>query len=212
MTGCKRGISLLGGLDHGTKHHKVLCQISWENCKMNKKKYISQCKIANNWGISPSTMHNIVKRFRESSKISVHIGKGRTPQLNVCDLRALRWHCTKNSHAAVLNITAWAQEYHCRLNNSAAASWNATWISIYKRRNLRINSTLVSSQGPNSSQIFKKTANVCSAQMTEMSTFQLVFRGKLVSASDVTPTDRWLNVWAHISQASKNYSQEHCFN
>jgi len=63
---------------------------------MNKqfKNHISQYKIAKNVGPSPSTIHNIVKRFRESREISVN--RARKPLLNVLDLRTLRWHCLRN--------------------------------------------------------------------------------------------------------------------
>ncbi len=83
--------------------------------------------MAKNWGLSPPTIHNILKRFRESRETSVCVGQGRKPQLNVHELWAFRWHCIKNSHAVVLNITTWAQEY---LTQSTAASINATWISV----------------------------------------------------------------------------------
>ena len=63
----------------------------------------------------PTTIHNIVKRFRESREISVCVGQGRKPQVNVHDLWALRWHCIRNHHAAVLNIATWAQEYFRKL-------------------------------------------------------------------------------------------------
>ncbi len=59
--------------------------------------HISQCKIAKNLGLSPSTIYNIVKRSKESKEITV--------------LWALRWHCIRNRHAAVLNIATWTQEY-----------------------------------------------------------------------------------------------------
>ncbi len=57
------------------------------------------------------SIHTIVKRFRESRDITVHVGQGRKPQLKVFDLWALRWRCIRNRHAAVLNIATWAQEY-----------------------------------------------------------------------------------------------------
>lgn len=37
-------------------------------------------------------------------------GQGRKPLLNACDLRALRQHCMKNCHAAMMNIATGAQE------------------------------------------------------------------------------------------------------
>ncbi len=50
------------------------------------KNKISQCKIAKNLGLSPSTIHNIVKQFRESGEISVK--KDRTSLLNMCNFQA----------------------------------------------------------------------------------------------------------------------------
>ena len=46
---------------------------------------VSQRSIAKNLGLSPSTVHNIVKRFRESGESSVHKGQGWKPLLNVRD-------------------------------------------------------------------------------------------------------------------------------
>ncbi len=109
--------------------HHFVPNFTREMSKNKNKNHISQCKTAQNLGLSPSTIHNIVKRFRESREITAHVGQGRKPQLNVLDLWALRWHCIRNRHAAVLNIATWAQE-HFRKPQSAAASRNATWISV----------------------------------------------------------------------------------
>ncbi len=61
--------------------------------------------------ISPSTVHNIIKRFKESGGISVRKGQGRKPKLNNRDLRSLRRHCIKNHHSSISDITTWAQDY-----------------------------------------------------------------------------------------------------
>ncbi len=61
--------------------------------------------------ISSSTVHNIIKRFRETGEISVHKGQGRRPLLDARGLRALRWHCITHRHDSVIDITKWAQEY-----------------------------------------------------------------------------------------------------
>ncbi len=61
--------------------------------------------------ISPSTVHNIIKRFKESGGISVRKGQGRKPKLNNRDLRSLRRHCIKNRHSSISDITTWAQDY-----------------------------------------------------------------------------------------------------
>lgn len=60
-------LSLPAKLDHGSP---LLC-----------KKYF-----LGNLGLSPYTIHNFVKTFREFREMLVHVGQGRTPQLNVCDL------------------------------------------------------------------------------------------------------------------------------
>ena len=57
---------------------------------------IPQCKIAKTLKISSSTVHNIIKRFRESGEIFVRKGQGRKPILDARDLQALRRHCIKN--------------------------------------------------------------------------------------------------------------------
>ena len=72
---------------------------------------IPQCKIAKTLKISSSTVHNIIKRFRESGEIFVRKGQGRKPILDARDLRALRRHCIKNRHDSVTEITAWAQDH-----------------------------------------------------------------------------------------------------
>ncbi len=61
--------------------------------------------------ISSSTVHNIIKRFRETGEISVRKGQGRRTLLDACGLRALRRHCITHRHDSVINITKWAQEY-----------------------------------------------------------------------------------------------------
>ena len=72
---------------------------------------VSQHKIVKNLGISPSTVHIIVKRFRESGEISVRKVQGWKPLLNACDHRALRRYCLRNHHATMMDIATWAQEY-----------------------------------------------------------------------------------------------------
>ncbi len=63
-----------------------LCQIECEKFQTNQKSHFSMQNVAKNLGLLPSTIHNIVKRLRESRKISVCVGQGRTPQLIVLDL------------------------------------------------------------------------------------------------------------------------------
>ncbi len=100
----KRSISVFASQNWIMAHHFVP-NFTREVSSNKYKNPISQCKIANNLGHSPSTVHNIVKGFRESREITVNL------KLNMLDLWALRWHCIRNRHAAVLNIATWAQEY-----------------------------------------------------------------------------------------------------
>ncbi len=107
MFGYKGAQSLQAKLGHGSS--LCLCQISRE--KWQIKNHISQCKIAKNLGLSPTTIYNNVKRFQEFREITIHVRQDRKAQVNMHDLWALRWHCIRNHHAAVLNIATWAQEY-----------------------------------------------------------------------------------------------------
>ncbi len=75
------------------------------------KNNVPQRKIGRDLDISPSTVHNIIKRFKESGGISVRKGQGRKPKLNNRDLRSLRRHCIKNLHSSISDITTWAQDY-----------------------------------------------------------------------------------------------------
>ncbi len=61
------------------------------------KNNVPQRKIGRDLDISPSTVHNIIKRFKESGGISVRKGQGRKPKLNNRDLRSLRRHCNQES-------------------------------------------------------------------------------------------------------------------
>ncbi len=131
--------SLQAKLDHGSS----LCAKFHERSVKQVTNLISQCKIAKNWGISPTTIHNIVKRFRESREISVCVGQGRKPKLNVHDLWAFRWLCIRNRHAAMLNITTWPQEYFGKplsLNTVCRCINKCNLNLCYSRRKLYINS------------------------------------------------------------------------
>ncbi len=75
------------------------------------KNKIPQRQIAKALQISSYTVHNIIKRFRETGEISVHKGQGRRPMLDARGLRALRRHCITHWHDSVIDITKWAQEY-----------------------------------------------------------------------------------------------------
>ncbi len=76
------------------------------------KNNVPQCQIAKALQISSSTVHNIIKRFRETGEISVRKGQGRRPLLDARDLRAFRRHCITHRHDSVIDITKWAHEYY----------------------------------------------------------------------------------------------------
>ncbi len=88
-----------------------LCQQIREKIIEMFKNNVPQRKIGRDLDISPSTVHNIIKRFKESGGISVRKGQGRKPKLNNRDLRSLRRHCIKNRHSSISDITTWAQDY-----------------------------------------------------------------------------------------------------
>ncbi len=72
------------------------------------KNNVPQCQIAKDLQISSSTVHNIIKSFRETS---LHKGQGLRPLLDTRGLRALRWHCITHRHDSVIDITKWTQVY-----------------------------------------------------------------------------------------------------
>ncbi len=75
------------------------------------KNNVPQHQIAKALQISSSTVHNIIKSFRETEEISVRKGQGRRPLLDAFGLQALRRHCITHRHDSVIDITKWAQEY-----------------------------------------------------------------------------------------------------
>ncbi len=88
-----------------------VCQQIREKIIEMFKNNVPQRKMGRDLDISPSTVHNIIKRFKESGGISVRKGQGRKPKLNNRDLRSLRRHCIKNRHSSISDITTWAQDY-----------------------------------------------------------------------------------------------------
>ncbi len=88
-----------------------VCQQIREKIIEMFKNNVPQRKIGRDLDISPSTVHNIIKRFKESGGISVRKGQGRKPKMNNRDLRSLRRHCIKNRHSSISDITTWAQDY-----------------------------------------------------------------------------------------------------
>ncbi len=79
----------------------------WNTLKNN----VPQCQIAKALQISSSTVHNIIKRFRETGEISVRKGQGQRSLLDAHGLWALRRHYITHRHDSVIDITKWAQEY-----------------------------------------------------------------------------------------------------
>ncbi len=88
-----------------------VCQQIREKIIEMFKNNVPKRKIGRDLDISPSTVHNIIKRFKKSGGISVRKGQGRMPKLNNRDLRSLRRHCIKNRHSSISDITTWAQDY-----------------------------------------------------------------------------------------------------
>ncbi len=86
-------------------HNRTICERVRKKIVEYFKNNVLQCQI------SSSTVHNIIKRFRETGEISVRKGQGRRPLLDARGLRALRWHCITHRHDSVIDITKWAQEY-----------------------------------------------------------------------------------------------------
>jgi len=80
-------------------------------CNKIVENNVSQCKIAKALQISSSTVHNIIKRFRETGEISVHKGQGRRTLLDARGFQALRQNCITRRHDCVNDITKWAQKY-----------------------------------------------------------------------------------------------------
>ncbi len=73
------------------------------------KNTVPRCQIAKTLQISSSTVHNIIKRFKETGEISVHKGQSQRPLLDAHSFRALRQHCITHRHDSVIDITKWTQ-------------------------------------------------------------------------------------------------------
>ena len=109
----------------------ALCAKLHEKIVSQFKDNVSQRKIPKNFGLLPSTVHNIVKRFRESGEISVRKGQGWKPLLNARDHRA---HCIVWE---TVMLPWWTYgstlENHYPSTQSTTASKNATWNFIMQR-------------------------------------------------------------------------------
>ncbi len=77
----------------------------------NFKNNVPQRQTAKALQISSSTVHNIIKRFRETGSISLCKGQDRRALLDARGLRALRRHFITHRHDSIIDITKWAQEY-----------------------------------------------------------------------------------------------------
>ncbi len=88
-----------------------LCERVYKKIMEYFKNNVPQHQTAKALQILSSTVHNIIKRFREPGEISVHKGQGRRPLLDAHGLRALRQHCITHRHDSFIDITKWAQEY-----------------------------------------------------------------------------------------------------
>ncbi len=75
------------------------------------KNNVPQRQITKALQISLSTVHNIIKRFRETAEISLRKGQGRRPLLDTHGFQAFRQHCITHHHDSFIDITKWAQEY-----------------------------------------------------------------------------------------------------
>src|SRR4029434_4110703 len=104
------------------------------------KNNVSQRKIGRDLDILPSTVHNIIKRFKESGGISVRKGQGRKPKLNNLDLRSLRRDCIKNRRSSISDITTWAQDYFGKpLSSTTIRSYVHKWQLKRKKRKPYVN-------------------------------------------------------------------------
>ncbi len=92
-----------------------VCERVHKNILEYFKSNVPQRQIVKSLHISSPTVHNIIKRFRETGEISVRKGQGRRPLLDARGLRALRWHCITHWHDSVIDIIKWAQEYFQKL-------------------------------------------------------------------------------------------------
>ena len=128
-------------------------------CFAGPKDNVSQCKIANNLGLSPSTVHNIVKRPRESGEISVCKGQGRKPLWNAREHRALRQYCLRNRHS-----TTWARENFRKIvtqPQSAAASGKCNLKFYYAKRKTFLCRNAAEFSGPQVIWDWPKRVEIC---------------------------------------------------
>src|SRR4029434_2650585 len=72
-----------------------VCQQMREQIIEMFKNNVSQIKIGRDLDISPSMLHYIIKRYKESGGISVRKGHGCKPTLNTRDIGSLR--CQRTS-------------------------------------------------------------------------------------------------------------------
>ena len=91
----------------------------WKQCFSKKDR--------KGFGYFTPTLHNMIKRFKESGGISMCKEQGRKPKLNNRDLRSLRRHCIKNRHS-ISDIIKWAQDYFGKpLSSATIGSYIHKW-------------------------------------------------------------------------------------
>ncbi len=104
-----------------------ICERLCKNIVEYFKNNVPQCQIAKALQISSSTVHNIIKRFRETGEISARKGQGRRPFCwmpvvfgpsdNTASLISMSLSmsmtaiCQCQWQQSVIDITKWAQEY-----------------------------------------------------------------------------------------------------
>ena len=180
-------------------HGSPLCAKLCERIVSQFKDNVSQCKIAKNLGLSPSTVHNIVKIFRESGEILVRKGQGRetaaecvwpsSPQVVLFEKPS----CYHDGHSHMgsgvlwkIIVTQHSPPLHQEMQLEIVLCKEE---GIYKF----CTETLLSSLGPKSSEMDRKTVETCSlVRLTWFHTFQLVFgkNGERFCAKNDHPDQR----------------------
>lgn len=95
---------------------------------------MSQRAISRRLKLSTSTVHNIIKRYRESGEITVRKGQGRKPILNARALRILRRHSVTHRNATITDIATWARTFFgIPLSlNTVRRCIHKCWLKLYR--------------------------------------------------------------------------------
>ncbi len=86
-----------------------VCQQIREKIIEMFKNNVPQRKIGRDLDISPSTVHNIIKRFKESGGISVRKGQGRKPKLTTVISDPSGGTASRIRHSSISDITTWVR-------------------------------------------------------------------------------------------------------